>query len=102
MDIGTQLFTDNDRAIMLRALSEARKASSVGNFPAGAVLVVDGIIVGSARSSTVTGRDWSAHAELKVLRRHSRALTARARDRGGRVELFASVEPCLMCFSAAI
>jgi len=95
-------FSTRDRDMMSRALSEARSAELAGDFPAGAVLVLDGLTIGVGRSSTLTSSTWRAHAELTLILEHARLLTTNGRGDRNKVELFSSVEPCLMCFGAAV
>lgn len=95
-------FSERDCYTMSLALDEARKAARAGDFPAGAVLVVAGIVIDTSRSATSTSGEWSAHAELSLIMEHSHLLTANGRGDRNAVELFSSVEPCLMCFGAAV
>lgn len=81
---------------MKLALEEARKAS----WPFGAVLVKNGEIVVSAGAGDGSDElhDPTAHAETNVIRRASLKL-----DTGNLSDtvLYASCEPCAMCFGAA-
>ncbi len=78
------------------SLEEARKAT----WPFGAVLVRDGEILAQAGSGD--GKDVlidpTAHAEVNVIRRACEKL--RSGDLSGSI-LFASCEPCALCFGAA-
>ncbi|MCP3981341.1 MAG: tRNA-specific adenosine deaminase [bacterium] len=84
---------------MGHALELAREAGKAGEVPVGAVVVLDGTIVGSGANSPIGSNDPTAHAEIVALRD--------AAERAGNYRLtgatlYATVEPCLMCFGAAI
>src|SRR5206468_7011578 len=58
----------HDEAFMREALAEARRGLDEGEVPVGAVVVVDGVIVGRAHNAPVALADPSAHAEVLALR----------------------------------
>ena len=83
---------------MLLALDEARAAGAAGDVPVGAVVVLNGSVVGRGRNRREVDRDPTAHAELVALREA-------ARDIGHwRVEatLYVTQEPCPMCAGAIV
>lgn len=86
---------------MHRALVLARQALGKDEFPVGCVLSYDGrIIAGGARIHTrQTIPSEIDHAEIIALRRMEK-LTA-VLDRS-RMTLYATLEPCLMCFGAIL
>jgi len=83
---------------MARAIAEARSSSADGDGPVGAILVRDGVSIGTGRNTKTSTRSGFAHAELNAL------LDARAdlgrRPRG--VTLYTTLEPCAMCLAAAM
>ncbi len=84
---------------MRLALEEARTARRAGEVPVGAVVVVDGEVVGIGHNSTQALIDPSAHAEVLALR------MAAARIGNHRLTgstLYCTVEPCLMCLGTAM
>ena len=83
-----------DRAI---ALSRENVARNLGG-PFGAVVVLAGEIVGEGRNCVVERVDPTAHAEIAAIRDAADRL-ARF-DLSGAV-LYASCEPCPMCWAAA-
>ncbi len=91
--------TSDDARFMRRALQLAREARSDGEVPVGAVVTLDGAVVGEGRNRPVALADPTAHAEVLALR-----------DAAGRVDnyrltgatLYCTVEPCLMCLGAAL
>lgn len=86
-----------DETWMMAALEEARAALEEGEVPIGAVIVLDGEIIGRGHNE-VEGRVLaSAHAEMLALERASSALGDWRLDR---CSLFSTVEPCHMCLGA--
>ena len=89
----------DDRAFMLAALDEARRAAHAGEVPVGAVVVVDGRIVGRGYNQPISAADPTAHAEIVALREAARSV-GNYRLTGSR--LYVTVEPCLMCAGALV
>jgi tRNA(adenine34) deaminase len=84
---------------MHAALALARQAESNGEVPVGAVVVVNGEIIGRGFNSPITKSDPTAHAEMLALRE------AGAHLRNYRLEsatLYATLEPCVMCAGALV
>jgi tRNA(Arg) A34 adenosine deaminase TadA len=86
-------------AWMAAALEEAARARAAGEVPIGAVVVLDGAIVGRGFNQPITSGDPTAHAEIVAIRQA-------ARDAGnyrltGAV-LCVTIEPCLMCVGALV
>jgi len=88
----------DDEAWMMIALEQARAAAAVGDVPVGAVVVLDGVIVGRGRNRRELDRDPTAHAEIVALRDAAHALAM------WRVEatLVVTQEPCPMCAGAIV
>jgi tRNA(adenine34) deaminase len=89
--------TDEDA--MRLALAEAERARSLGEVPIGAIVVVDGRVVGAACNRPISSNDPTAHAEIGALREAARAV-GNYRLTGG--TLYVTVEPCLMCVGAMV
>jgi tRNA(adenine34) deaminase len=87
----------NDEKFMRMAIAEAERALSRGEVPIGAVVVVDGRIIGRGHNLVETLVDATAHAEMQ-------AITAAAQTLGGKYlnqcTLYVTVEPCAMCAGA--
>ena len=88
-----------DAGFMDVALSEASRAGLSGEVPVGAVVVADGKVVGRAGNAMIQSNAPTAHAELMALRRAGHAL---GNYRLPGTTLYSTVEPCLMCFGAAV
>lgn len=88
-----------DAALMRECLREADAAAAAGEVPVGAVVAVDGRIVGRGHNRPIADCDPSAHAEIVALRAAGAAL---ANYRLPDTTLVVSVEPCVMCVGAII
>ena len=84
---------------MREALAEARRAGEAGEVPVGAVVVIDGQIVGRGGNQPIGASDPTAHAEIVALRDAARRV-GNYRLPGS--TLYVTVEPCLMCVGAMI
>ena len=90
---------DTDIALMRQALSLARRAEAAGEVPVGAVVAVDGEVIGEGWNQPVGSHDPSAHAEILALRE------AGARIGNYRLvdaTLYVTLEPCAMCAGAMV
>ncbi len=84
---------------MRRALALAQEAAADGEVPVGAVVVLDGEIVGEGRNQPIATSDPTAHAEIVAMR----AAATRLRNyRLSGATLVVTVEPCLMCVGAMV
>jgi tRNA(adenine34) deaminase len=84
---------------MQQALELARRAEQEGEVPVGAVLVLDGCIVGEGWNRNITRNDPSAHAEIEALRDAGRRL---GNYRFPGAALYVTLEPCVMCAGALV
>ena len=84
---------------MRLALAEAEQARLAGEVPVGAVVVLDGRVVGAGFNQPIAAADPTAHAEVVALRAAARAL---GNYRLTGCLLYVTVEPCLMCVGAMI
>ncbi len=84
---------------MRAALAEANRAEAAGEVPVGAVVVVNGEVVGSGFNQPIATQDPTAHAEIVALRA---AGVACSNYRLTGASLYVTVEPCLMCVGALI
>jgi guanine deaminase len=83
---------------MKAAISEAEVAiqSGIGG-PFGAVVVKDGVIIGRGHNEVIANHDPTAHAEMQAIREAAQKLGTH--DLGG-CTIYATSEPCPMCYSA--
>ena len=82
---------------MRRALELARRAQEEGEVPVGAVVVLDGKIVGEGWNRPISAADPTAHAEIQAMRAAAQA-TRNYRLTGA--ALYVTLEPCDMCVGA--
>lgn len=87
----------NDEDYMRVALAEAQLAGACGEVPVGAVVVLDGQIVGRGYNQPIGRHDPTAHAEIVALRDAAMKL---GNYRLPGCELFVTLEPCAMCSGA--
>lgn len=87
----------SDEFFMREAMSLAQAAECLGEVPVGAVVVLDGAIVGRGFNSPIGESDPTAHAEIAALRDAARVLD---NYRLPGCELFVTLEPCAMCAGA--
>jgi tRNA(adenine34) deaminase len=89
----------DDRLWMREALVEARRAAEIGEVPIGAVIVLQGEIIGRGHNRREIDRDPLAHAEILAIRQ------AAGRIGGWRLSgctMFVTLEPCAMCAGALV
>ena len=84
---------------MRRALYLAKSAYQRDEVPIGAVVVLDGRVIGEGYNLTISNCDPSAHAEIIALRSAAAAVNNH-RLPGAR--MYVTVEPCAMCAGAVI
>ena len=83
--------------LMAAALDEARRAHEAGEVPIGAVVAIDGEIVGRGFNQPISSSDPTAHAEIVAIRAAARR-AGNYRLTGA--TLCVTIEPCLMCVGA--
>src|SRR6476660_10423303 len=84
---------------MEAALEEARRARDAGEVPIGAVVWLDGAIVGRGFNQPISSGDPTAHAEIVAIRAAARRV-GNYRLTGATVCV--TIEPCLMCVGAFV
>src|SRR5216684_2348246 len=91
---GTKMEHDG---LMAAALDEARRAGELGEVPIGAVVAMDGAIVGRGFNQPISAGDPTAHAEIVAIRDAARTI---GNYRLTGATLVVTIEPCLMCVGA--
>ena len=86
-------------ALMRAALDEARRAAAAGEVPIGAVVALDGEIVGRGFNQPIGASDPTAHAEIVAMRDAARRI---GNYRLTGATLAVTIEPCLMCVGALV
>ena len=97
MQNNTNSMQATDAEYMTMAMELARDAWHAGEVPVGAVVVLEGKIVGRGFNQPISQHDPTAHAEIMALR-----------DAGQRIgnyrlpecSLYVTLEPCAMCAGA--
>ncbi|QJE72378.1 nucleoside deaminase [Aerophototrophica crusticola] len=93
-------MTDRDAHYLRHAADLSRKGMDSGaGGPFGAVVVLDGQVVGEGWNRVTSTNDPTAHAEVVAIREACAKLN-RFDLRGG--VLYASCEPCPMCLAASL
>jgi guanine deaminase len=82
-----------------RAIEKAKESAKQGGFPAGAIVVKNRQIIGEGISIGNILNDSTSHGEMAALRDACKNLSTS--DLSG-VTLYASMQPCVMCFGAAM
>ena len=94
-----QVNQTDDVHFMDFAIALAREAGQIGEIPVGAVVVIEGKVVGGGYNASIRGNDATAHAEIRALREASATL---GNYRLTGCTLYSTLEPCLMCAGAMI
>ncbi|HDR73011.1 MAG TPA: nucleoside deaminase [Methanoculleus sp.] len=83
---------------MRAAIEEARKGLAEGGIPIGAVLVIDGTIVGRGHNRRVQKDSVILHAEMDCLENAGRLMAGAYR----RAVLYSTLSPCDMCSGSVL
>jgi tRNA(adenine34) deaminase len=88
-----------DKDFMAAALRLAAVARERGEVPVGAIVVLDGSVVGEGFNQPISANDPTAHAEIVAIRDAGRRL-GNYRLTGS--TLYVTIEPCQMCVGAMV
>ena len=88
-----------DEYLMREALRQAQKAYAADEVPVGAVVVLEGRIIGRAHNQVELLKDATAHAEMLAL---TQAEAAVGDWRLTDCDLYVTKEPCAMCAGALV
>ena len=84
---------------MRKALDLARLARERGEVPVGAIVVVDGTLIGEGCNQPIATNDPTAHAEIVALRD---AASRIGNYRLSGATMYVTIEPCQMCVGAMV
>ena len=84
---------------MQAALELGREARRRGEVPVGAVVVLDGVVIGEGFNQPIGTNDPTAHAEMVALRDAAKRI---GNYRLTGANLYVTIEPCQMCVGAMI
>ncbi len=90
---------ENDVFFMSAALEEAEAALFHDDVPVGAVIVLNGEVIGKAHNKIELLKDATAHAEMLAIREA-------VKNTGSKwlqgAEVYVTLEPCVMCAGALV
>jgi len=89
----------NSRYWMSHALIEAKKSLSKNEVPVGAVIILDGEIIGRGHNQPILKKDPTSHAEIEAIRNASEEIK---NYRLNGADLYVTLEPCAMCYGAIV
>jgi tRNA(adenine34) deaminase len=92
-------MSDLDSVYMARALALAERAEQLNEVPVGAVLVLDGRVIGEGSNAPISSNDVTAHAEILALKS---ACLDQQNYRLPNSTLYLTLEPCAMCAGAIV
>ncbi len=82
---------------MNEALNCAREAFAINEVPIGAIVTCNGEIIGRGYNTREANHDVTAHAEIAAIKEAARFKGTWKLDD---CQLYVTVKPCLMCYSA--
>jgi tRNA(adenine34) deaminase len=97
--LGSEVGQLMDARFMHEALELAGEAARLGEVPVGAVVVMNGQVVGRGHNQPIGLSDPTAHAEIVALRD---AATRVGNYRLPGATIYVTIEPCVMCVGALV
>lgn len=97
MEKRSNLTTEEKESFMHEAIKEAKKAQAMAEVPIGAVVVLDGKIIGRGHNLREQTQDATMHAEMIAIREACEEIGSWRLERS---QLFVTLEPCPMCSGA--
>lgn len=88
-----------DQETMREAIAEALAAEADGEVPVGAIVLLEGQIIGRGNNRVIRDSDPTAHAEIVAMRSAAQHLR---NYRLTGCTLFVTLEPCAMCAGAIL
>ena len=84
---------------MVQAIIEAKKAAALTEIPVGAVVVLNGEIIGRGFNQPISSHNPCAHAEILALQDAAKHIK---NYRLVNAKLYVTIEPCTMCTGAIV
>ena len=91
-------MTDDER-FMKQAITQAKKASRIGEVPIGCVIVYEGKVIGRGDNRRTTDKSTLAHAEIAAIKKATKVM---GDWRLENCTLYVTLEPCPMCAGAIV
>lgn len=88
----------SDKAFFVEAINLAQKAAKLDEVPIGAVIVREGKIIARAYNQTEKRKTFTAHAEMLAIQSACQKLKTKYLID---CDLYVTLEPCKMCYSAS-
>lgn len=85
---------EQDQKFMALALKQGQLGFDEGEVPVGAIVVLEGKVIGQGYNQPITHSDPSAHAEVVAIRDAAKNI---GNYRLNGATLYVTVEPCTMC-----
>ena len=89
----------SDEQFMKLALQEAQKSKEFNEVPVGAIIVMGGEVISNSHNKSISQNDPTSHAEINALRIAAKKI---GNYRLTGATLYATLEPCAMCYGAII
>lgn len=93
----SQSSSEDKEKFIKMAIELSKIAMEEGEYPFGAVVVKDGVVIGKGYNSSGSLNDPTAHGEIMAIRDACKNLNTNWLED---CELYTNGEPCPMCFSA--
>ncbi len=95
-------LTKFDKECLNQAIEIARETCQKGvNYPVGAILAIDGKIIGSAGNEINKQKSFVNHAENLLIIRNGEKLYDAAKEKKIKT-IYSTLEPCLQCLGACV
>jgi cytosine deaminase len=94
----SSMLTEADVALLAQAIDEARSGRADGGIPIGAVLAIDGEVVGAGHNQRVQQQSPILHGETAALADAGRLSAAQYR----KATMYTTLSPCHMCTGAIL
>jgi tRNA(adenine34) deaminase len=90
-----------DKKCFKLAIDVAKKTYKHGNYPVGAVLVVDNKIIDSVGNEIKKEKSYANHAENVLIIKNSKLLH-KAHNQDKKIKLYSTLEPCIQCLGTSV